>query len=56
MIIQSKNGYNLITNMMDYGIYKELFRKPEPETNKYLFLKVAIMNREQNKNIFKKET
>ena len=54
MIIHRKDGYNLITNMIDYGIYKELFRVPEPETNKHLFLKVAIMNRENNTHIFKR--
>jgi len=53
MIIHRKNGYNLITNMIDHGIYKEIFRQPEIETNKYLFLKTAIINREQNKKIFK---
>ena len=56
MIIQNKNGYNLITSMLHKEKLKEFFKAKEIETNKYLFLKVAIMNREQNKNIFKKET
>ena len=41
--------------MLDRGIDKELFRVPEPETNKHLFLKVAIMNRENNTHIFTKK-
>tara|TARA_R110000787_G_scaffold201183_1_gene312042 strand:+ start:130 stop:300 length:171 start_codon:yes stop_codon:yes gene_type:complete len=56
MIIQSKNGYNLITSMLHKEKLKEFFKAKEIETNKHLFLKVAIMNREQNKNILKKET
>ena len=56
MIIQNKNGYNLITSMLHKEKLKEFFKAKDIETNKHLFLKVAIMNREQNKNIFKKET
>lgn len=37
-----------------YANLKEIFRKPKLDTNKYLFLKVAIMNREKNTNIFKR--
>tara|TARA_R100001244_G_C5098500_1_gene118220 strand:+ start:7 stop:180 length:174 start_codon:yes stop_codon:yes gene_type:complete len=55
MIIQSKNGYNLIISMLPHGKLKEFFKTPEIETNKLLFLKVAIMNRENNTHIFKKE-
>jgi|TARA_R110002153_G_scaffold6474_4_gene29486 hypothetical protein len=53
MLIYKKNGYNLITNMINHERGKEIFRQPEIETNKYLFLKTAIINRKQNKNIFK---
>ena len=56
MIIESKNGYNLITSMLHKEKLKEFFKTPEIETNKHLFLKVATINREQNKNILKKET
>ena len=55
MIVHHKNGYNLITNMLPHEKLKEIFREPEIETNKYLFLKVAIMNREKNTHIFKKK-
>tara|TARA_S200002703_G_scaffold56274_1_gene48890 strand:+ start:2063 stop:2197 length:135 start_codon:yes stop_codon:yes gene_type:complete len=38
---------------MNYKHLKVIYRRPELETNKFLFLKIAIMNRENKTHIFK---
>jgi len=38
---------------MNYKHLKVIYRRPELETNKFLFLMIAIMNRENKTHIFK---
>ena len=49
MYISNKDNVNLIVNIGEHKDLqtKELTREPEVDTNKYLFIKTRILNRER---------
>ena len=51
MLLRNKNNVNLIVNVGEYKYKKphDLTREPELNTNKYLFVETATLNRKENK-------
>ena len=49
MLLKHKDNVNLIFNIGEHKDLqtKELTREPEVDTNKYLFIKTRILNRER---------
>ncbi len=51
MLLSHKHNVNLIVNIGEYKDKKphDLTKEPELDTNKYLFVETATLNRKENK-------